>query len=88
MGDGAFMCSLYLSANILPDSLMYSASQATLSHLYLYITPLFCQMVFVLGFSKKVLDGAASLEMHLYAMFAADILQFSLKPLMMYDITM
>ena len=26
MGDGAFMCSLYLSANVLPDSLMYSSS--------------------------------------------------------------
>ena len=45
MGDGALMCSLYLSPNVLPDSTMYSPSQSTLPHLYLYITPLFLSMV-------------------------------------------
>ena len=45
MGDGAFMCSLYLSANVLPDFPMNSSPKFTLPHLYLYIIPLFCQMV-------------------------------------------
>ena len=36
MGDGALMCSLYLSPKVLPDSPMYSSSQSTLPHLYLY----------------------------------------------------
>ena len=42
----------------------------------------------ILGFNKNVLDITASLEVHLYAMFAADvILQLSLKPLI-YGTTM
>ena len=45
MGDCALMCSLYLSPKLLPDSPMYSSSQSTLPHLYLYITPLFLSMV-------------------------------------------
>ena len=45
MGDGPFMCSLYLSVNVLPDSPMYSSSQSTLPYQYLYITPLLCQIV-------------------------------------------
>ena len=45
MGDGALMCSLNLSPKVLTDSPMYSSSQSTLPHLYLYITPLFLSMV-------------------------------------------
>ena len=45
MGDGALVCSLNLSPKVLPDSPMYSSSQSTLPHLYLYITPLFLSMV-------------------------------------------
>ena len=45
MGDGALICSLNLSPKVLPDSTMYSSSQSTLPHLYLYITPLFLSMV-------------------------------------------
>ena len=41
MGDGALRCSLYLSSKFLADSPIYSSSQSTLSHLYLYMTPLF-----------------------------------------------
>ena len=35
MGDGALMCSLNLSACVLPDSPMYFSSQSTLPHLWL-----------------------------------------------------
>ena len=35
MGDGTLMCSLSISANVLPDSPMYSSSQLTLPNLYL-----------------------------------------------------
>ena len=45
MSDSALMCSLNLSAKVLPDSPMYSSSQSTLPHFYLWITPLFCSMV-------------------------------------------
>ena len=74
MGDGAFICSLCLSANVLPHSPIYSSSQCTLLHLYLYIMSLFCQMVSLsLGLTKKVPDSPASLEVHLYSKFAADV---------------
>ena len=54
MGDGAFMCSLYLSANVLPDSPMYSSSQTTLPHLHQYITPISCLTVSLsLGFTTE-----------------------------------
>ena len=43
--DGDFMCSLNLSANVLPVSHMYSSTQSTLPHLYLWITPLFLSML-------------------------------------------
>ena len=45
IGDGALICSLNLSLKVLPDSPMYSSSQSTLPHLYLYITPLLLSMV-------------------------------------------
>ena len=41
MGVGALRCSLYLSSKFLADSQIYSSSQSTLSHLYLYMTTLF-----------------------------------------------
>ena len=41
IGEGAFRCSLNLSSKFLADSQMYSSSHSTLSHLYLYMTPLF-----------------------------------------------
>ena len=40
MGDQALRCSLNLSSKFLAASPIYS-SQSTLSHLYLYMTPLF-----------------------------------------------
>ena len=41
MGEGAFRCSLNLSPNVLAVSPIYSWSHSNLSHLYLYIIPLF-----------------------------------------------
>ena len=40
IGEGALRCSLNLSSKSLAGSPMYSWSQSTLSHLYLYMTPL------------------------------------------------
>ena len=40
IGDGALRCSLNLSPKVLGDYPMYSSSHSTLSHLYLYMTPL------------------------------------------------
>ena len=44
VGEGAFRCSLNLSANVLDDSPIYSSSHSTLSHFYLYMTPLFIRI--------------------------------------------
>ena len=41
IGNGAYWCSLNLSSKVLEDSPVYSSSHSTLSHLYLYMTPLF-----------------------------------------------
>ena len=40
IGEGALRCSLTLSSKFLADSPIYSWPQSTLSHLYLYMTPL------------------------------------------------
>ena len=45
MGEGVLRCSLNLSAKFLADSPMYSSSQSTLLHLYLYMTPFFFRIV-------------------------------------------
>ena len=44
IGKGGLRCSLNLSAKFLADSLMYSSSHSTLSHLYPYMTALFIRM--------------------------------------------
>ena len=41
MGDGAIICSLSLSPNVLPDSPIYSSGQFVWRHLNLEITLLF-----------------------------------------------
>ena len=41
IGEGAFRCSLNLSPNVLEDSPIYSSLHSTLSHLNLYMMPLF-----------------------------------------------
>ena len=70
MVDGAFIYSLYLSVNVLPDSLIYY-SQSTLPNLYLYITQLFCEMVSLsLGLTRRSFIVLPPLT---YSMFAADV---------------
>ena len=44
IGEGCFKCSLNLSPKVLADSPIYSSSHSTLSHLYLYMIPLFWVM--------------------------------------------
>ena len=41
---GHLRCSLNLSPNVLADSPIYSSLHSTLSHLYLYMMPLFLEM--------------------------------------------
>ena len=88
MGDCALMCSLYLSPKLLPDSPMYSSSQSTLPHLYLYITPLFLSMVSLsFGCTRRSLIVLPPLKytstLYLLQMF----LQISPKPFI-YGTTM
>ena len=88
MGDGAFMCSLYLSANVLPGSPLYSSLQSTLLHLHLYITPLLCQLVSLsLGLTRRSLMVLPSLKCICMPCLLQMFLQLSLKPLM-YGTTM
>ena len=71
IGEGAFRCSLNLSANVLADSPVYSSSHSTLS-IYIYI--------WLHSFSGCDLypleplggfDGETSFEMHLYPILLA-----------------
>ena len=81
MGDGALMCSLYLSPNVLPDSPMYSSSQSTLPHLYLYITPLFLSMVSLsLGCTRRPLIVLPPLKYTSTPYLLQMFLQVSPKP--------
>ena len=45
MGDGALRYSLSLSLNVLPNSPIYSSRQLMCGHLYLYMTPLFLNLL-------------------------------------------
>ena len=44
-GEGAMRCSVSLSPRVSTDSPLYSSSHSNTSHLYLYITALFCVML-------------------------------------------
>ena len=56
MGEGAFRCSLNLSPKVLEESPMYSSSHSTLSHWYLWMTPLlFCIGSLSLGDIRRFL---------------------------------
>ena len=74
IGEGAFWCSLNLSQNVLEDSPIYSSSHSTLSHLYLYMTPLFFWMGSWSFEVTEVLDGIASFKVDLQSMFTAYLL--------------
>ena len=88
MGDGALMCSLYLSPNVLPDTPMYSSSQSALPHLYLYITPLFLSMVSLsLGCTRRSLIVLTPLKCTSIPYLLQMFLQVSPKPFI-YGTTM
>ena len=88
MGDGAHMCSLNLSSKVLPDSPMYSSSQSTLPHLYLYIIPLFLSMVSLsLGCTSRSLMVLTPLKYTSTPCLLQMFLQVSPTPFM-YDTTM
>ena len=81
MGDGALMCSLYLSPNVLPDSPMYSSQKSTLPHLYLYIPPLFLSMVSLsLGCTRRSLMVLPPLKYNSTPYLLQMFLQVSPRP--------
>ena len=81
MGEGVFRCSLNLSAKFLADSPMYSSSQSTLLHLYLYMTPLFFQMVSLsFGDMRRFLMVSPPFKCTWTPYLLHVILKFSLRP--------
>ena len=54
--NGGRCTEMFLSPMVLADSTMYSSSHSNLFHLHLYITPLFCVMLFLsLGATRRLL---------------------------------
>ena len=81
MGDGALRCSLYLSSKFLADSPIYSSSQSTLLHLYLYMTPLFLRSGSLsLGAIRRSLMVWPPLRCTSIPYFLQMFLQLSLSP--------
>ena len=66
MGERAFRCSLNFSVNVLPDSPKYSSLQHTLAHL---------NLVSLVILDDQKVSVLPPLEVHLYAMFIANVLQ-------------
>ena len=88
MGDGDLICSLNVSPKVLPDSPIYSSSQSTLPHLYLYITPPFFSMVSLsLGCTSKSLIVLPPLKYTSTPCLLQMFLKVSLRPFM-YGTTM
>ena len=74
MGDGALRCSFNLSSKFLADSPIYSSSQSTLSHLNLYMTPLFfVDWVFVLWGHEVIFDGLTIFQVHINPILLANV---------------
>ena len=82
MGDGALRCSLNLSSKFLADSPIYSSSQFTLSHLYLYMTTFLEEWIFILRSLEEVFDGMTSFGMYVNPIFLANSLEAFTQPLM------
>ena len=81
IGDGGFMCSLYLSSKVLADSPIYSSSQSILSHLNQYITLLFFLMLSLsLGYTSKCLMVFHPLKCTCIPHFLQMFLKLSLIP--------
>ena len=82
IGEGAFRCSLNLSSKFLADSPIYSSSQFTLSHLYLYMTLLFKDWTFIPRSHEEVFDAMTSFKMYFNPIFLASSLEAFTQPLM------
>ena len=86
MGDGALMCSLNLSANVLPEFpnvLLLTVHPATLvpvDH-----TTFLQDGVPIFGVYQEVPDGIASFEIHFNPMFSADVLAAFTQALHIWD---
>ena len=81
MGDGSLICSLNLSANVLPESPIYSTLQSTLPHLYQVNIPLFCSMLSLsLWCNKTSLIVLPPLKYISMPCFLQMFLQLSINP--------
>ena len=86
MGDGALRCSFNLSSKFLADSAIYSSSQSTLSHLNLYMTPLFIvDWVFVLWGHEVVFDGVTTFPVYINPILLANVFVALTESLMVWD---
>ena len=82
IGEGDFWCSINLSANDPADSPIYFSSHSTLSHLYLYVTPLFLRIGSLsFGAIRRFLMVSAPLKCTCTPCFLHDLLILSLSPL-------
>ena len=80
-------CFLNVSPKVLADSPWYSSSQSTLSHLYLFITPLILNYGVLVFGGYKVLEDIASYEVYLdpmLQMFLTLSLSLSVQGTTMY----
>ena len=80
IGEGAFWCSLNLSANVLADSPICSSSHSTQSHLYLYMTPLFFRIGSLSFGAIRFLMVIPPLKCTCTPCFMHDLLMLSLSP--------
>ena len=81
IGEGAFWCSLNLSAKVLADSPMYSSSHPFSLHLYLYMTPLLLVMgSFSFGAMRRLLMVCPPLKWTCTPNLLHDFLTLSLRP--------
>ena len=80
IGEGDFWCSINLSANDPADSPIYFSSHSTLSHLYLYVTPLFLRIGSLsFGAIRRFLMVSAPLKCTCTPCFLYDLLTDYIK---------
>ena len=88
IGEGVLRCSLNLSPNVLADSPMYSSLHSTLSHLYLYMMPLFLVIwSLAFGANRRCLMVLPPLKYTCMPCFLHIFLMLSLRPFV-YGTTM
>ena len=74
IGDGTFMCSLNLSAKVLPDSSMYSSSVCPATLKPMDHSTLLQDGISVFWAYQEVLDGITSFEVHINPMLSTNVL--------------